>query len=82
MDAYENTIITGLLFERICDDQDCPMKPAYLLPPAERVAWAMNLSDLERKKILIHYHEWIKRLDNNLLRAETTGSWQLTDMNS
>lgn len=82
MNAYENTIIIGLLFERICDDPACPLLPAYSLPPKERVAWAMSLSDHERTRILDHYHEWIRRLDINLLNVAAIESGQTVLLNS
>jgi len=77
---YEDVIISGLLFERICDNEDCPMLPAYELPLQDRVVWAMALSIEEKKRIIDHYHECISKLDSNLNRSRIASELQaLTD---
>ncbi|SHO49686.1 hypothetical protein SAMN02745220_03009 [Desulfopila aestuarii DSM 18488] len=68
MPICENVIITGLLFERICTDDNCPMLPAYTLPPEKRIDWAQNLSREQRQQIIDHYNDCIKKLDDNLLK--------------
>lgn len=65
--TYDDTIICGLLFERICDGADCPMKPAHSLPPGERLDWIENLSAEDKSQILDHYYLWIRKLDRDLL---------------
>ncbi|SHO53620.1 hypothetical protein SAMN02745220_05230 [Desulfopila aestuarii DSM 18488] len=77
---HEDVIINGLLFERICDDANCPMLPAYELPLKDRVLWAMALSREEKKRIVDHYYECISKLDSHLNRIGIASDAQiLTD---
>jgi len=62
----EDVVLTGLIFERICDNDDCPLIEIHKLPVPERVHWLHGLSQTEKKKILSHYAKHIHKLDKNI----------------
>lgn len=69
MSQYERVVLTGLIFECLCDGKFCPLAPAYELDPAQRVDWIGQLSEKDRKQILLHYQDWVDKLDSSLRRV-------------
>lgn len=59
----EDVVLTSLIFERICNDSDCPLIAVHKLPVPERVEWLRGLSKEEKKKVLDHYEQCIRDLD-------------------
>ena len=64
----EDVVLTSLIFERICDDPDCPLIDIHKLPPPERVQWLRGLSKEEKRKIIDHYEQCISKLDGLIKR--------------
>lgn len=59
----EDVVLTSLIFERICDDQDSLLIDIHKLPAPERVQWLRGLSKEEKKKLIDHYERSIRCLD-------------------
>lgn len=59
----EDIILSSLIFERICNDDDCPLKKIHQMPVEERVKWKDGLSREEIREIISHYHECIRKHD-------------------
>ena len=59
----ENIILSSLIFERICNDDDCPLKKIHQMPIEERVKWKDGLTREEIDQIISHYHECIRKHD-------------------
>lgn len=60
----EDFILTSLMFERICNDEDCPLIEIHKLPEIERIRWLRGLTDTEKKRILNHYKQHLGKFDN------------------
>ena len=61
----EDFILTSLMFERICDDADCPLIEIHKLSEIERVRWLRGLTGMEKKRILNHYRKHLRKFDSS-----------------
>lgn len=62
----KDIILNSLIHQRICNDDDCPLKKVHQLPITQRLEWKNKLTWEEIEEIVAHYHACIHKLDDKL----------------
>ena len=53
------------MFERICDDDDCPLIEIHKLEKTERVRWLKESTREEKERLLNHYKKHLRKIDSS-----------------